>query len=247
MALTAPSTSPTQTKIKSASPSSGSSVYDPLTGQMTNQGPATYGAQMGAGSNFLATTPTAAPTTPAVPSRPHTQPTHGTPTPGTSVNGSMATTAPIDSSEAAVNAYEANMPGYIANQTNAAQDTARANLANDIQNNRASANSRGLLQSGLEGGAEDTSRATEGSNLAGNIQTINSNALGELGTLQNNAVVQAQQEGQNATAIAGLQASANQTAYEQALSEQQNQDAFYEGLMGAAGKLIGGGVAAATG
>jgi len=183
-------------------------------------------------------------------------PVTGTPLPqpdGGIAKGSAPRVAPetapsggtVNTAAQAADAFQKNMPGYIYNQTQGAQDTARTNLASDIQKAKSDANARGLLYSGQEAGGELAARANEGSQLASNIQGINSNALGTLATLQGNAVTEASQEGANATQMAALQAQASQTAYEQALQEQGAQDQYYEGLMGGVGKFIGGAAAVA--
>ncbi len=141
---------------------------------------------------------------------------------------------PTNTAAGAASDFEKNMPGYIENQVSGAQDTARANLASDIQGAKANANARGLLYSGQEAAGENNARANVGSQLASSIQGINKGALGTLATLQGNAVTEAQNEGANATQMAALEASASQTAYEQALQEQQAQDQYYSQMMGGA-------------
>lgn len=167
--------------------------------------------------------------------------------PGPEVPGANVSPGSGNSAADAASKFQQAMPGYIANQVNSAQDQARVALANDIQGAKAKANASGLLYSGLEPGAESTAAATEGSNLASNIQGINAGALSQLATLQNNAVTQAQIEGQSGTQMAALQAQASQTAYEQALQEQQAQNSYYEGLLGTAGSLLGRGIGLAAG
>lgn len=147
-------------------------------------------------------------------------------------------TPPKNAAEAAAQ-YQRDLPGYLAQQIGAAGDQSRLNLAKEIQAGRASANSRGLLYSGQESDIENHAKAMEGGNLAGKIQDINASGQAQGAYLKQSAVLDAQTMDQFNTTMDSLKAQASQTAYEQALQEQTNQQNFYAGLGTSVGQMIG--------
>lgn len=143
--------------------------------------------------------------------------------------------ANADSLQGQAKDFRSNMPSYIGNQVDAATGQSRLNLANDIQGVKTNSNARGLLYSGINSGNQAAAAGYESAGLAQNIQDINNKAGATLDYKQQ--VADAAQQGVDTESVqyAQLLATKQQTAYQQALQEQQNQNQFY-------GQLIQGGV-----
>ena len=110
--------------------------------------------------------------------------------------------------------FRANLPNYEQDQQNTATDSAKAKLANTMSGIDSSANSRGLLYSGLKQGAEANAAGGYASDLAATKANINQNAESAAEGMENAAVGQ----GLNQQQIMQQQ---NDAAYQQALAAQQ--------------------------
>jgi len=127
--------------------------------------------------------------------------------------------------------FRNNLNTYTNPQINAAQESARMNLANDIQGAKSDANARGLLQSGVNAGNQANARAQESGKLAQNIQNINQTAnttADQLDQLTAKAIQAGETQNIN---TAALQEQAQETSYGQALQEQQQQQSFFGNLI----------------
>jgi len=119
-----------------------------------------------------------------------------------------------------------NMPGYESAAINNITGTAKSSLANDIYNVNTSANSRGLLNSGLRAGNQATAAAMEGSKLGSEIQQVNTKGSSQIDTAQQNATNAQNSVDSEKTQLAGLNATNQQSAYQSALQELQNQNQY---------------------
>lgn len=135
--------------------------------------------------------------------------------------------------------WQRDLPGYLQNQIGGAEDSARMGLAKSIQDTKASANSRGLLYSGLESSGEAMDKAQAGSGLASDIQNINVGA--EDITSQKFSLAQQEANAEDANILAQEQQSVDQSqqAYELAMQEQQNSSSWYKDLFSGIGTVTG--------
>jgi|SRR6185312_6616931 len=143
----------------------------------------------------------------------------------------------------AADTFQGNLPTYVGNQVNAASDSAKNQLASDLQKTRASDNSRGMLYSGVRESDEGGTRAQASTQLAGQIQGINQKAQAQ-GDQLNQQASQAENEvAKSQISNAQFQAQQQQNTYQQALQQQQNQNSFFGslfgGIAGVAGKVFG--------
>lgn len=131
--------------------------------------------------------------------------------------------------------YYNNIPGMVNSQAAGYNQTAKQNLANNIQKTRNSYNDRGLLKSGQRQGAELGEQAATASDMANNRYQLNQQALNNYyGLVQGAATTGANYAGEGP----GLGASQLQP---QAL---QNQNDYYNnqnmaGIVNGAGSGIG--------
>ena len=136
--------------------------------------------------------------------------------------------------------FNSNLPGYEGQQIGAATDVSKYNLANDIMGVNRSTNARGLLQSGLTSQGQSQAAATEGSQLAGNIQNINQQAEAQNQGLLNQATSAQNNVDQEAIQYQGVLAADKQNAYSNALTNQQNQNNWLGSMFAGVGNAVGG-------
>lgn len=223
--------------------------YNPYTGQEQDADP-------GAGnvlSGSKTTAPGDSPNTPPAPLDPGQLPKPvGGPKGGP--GGDVHTTKPDPSSDdpldpvnaapggqaaMALKQWQRDLPGYLQNQIGGAEDNARLGLAKSIQDTKASANSRGLLYSGIEGGGEAMDKAEAGGKLAGDIQNINVGAEDITSQKYSLAQQEANSEDANILAQQQQQVDQSQQAYELAMQEQQNSSSWYKDLFSGIGTVTG--------
>lgn len=137
------------------------------------------------------------------------------------------------------NKFRANLPNYTGDQINNAQNVSKRNLNTDQQQVKNDASARGLLYSGVKAGNDASAAGYESGQLGSQIQSINKNA-NEQANAQDNLAAQAS-AGADAATIGVQQNTINQneTAYQQALQQQQTQNNFWTSLMGGIGAITG--------
>jgi hypothetical protein len=139
--------------------------------------------------------------------------------------------------------FRSDLPSYLERQTNAATDSSKQALASDIANVKSNSNARGLLYSGVNEGNQAMARGAESAKLAKNIQNINDTA-NQQADIKDQLATQAQGvSNQQDLQALQMRAQNSETAYEQALKQQQSQQGFFGqlfgGIAGAVGSLLG--------
>ena len=154
--------------------------------------------------------------------------------------------AMVDKSKSHAQAYRAqadkfrkDLPQYTGNQIASAQDSAKRNLATDIYNVKAGMNSRGMLYSGLNEGAQAGAKGQESSKLAGNIQDINQKANQQADIKDQLATNAEQSADAQEVDLQRAKAGQSQGNYDNALKQRQNQQQFFSDISGGVGSIIG--------
>ena len=130
------------------------------------------------------------------------------------------------------NDYKNNMAGYGQEQYNAVNEAALNNLKQQKQGINRSFNSRGLLNSGLNQGAQMGAENQTASGLGSAMANINQGNLGNYENLQNQAL-------QTQGSAYGLDVQKNMLAYQQALAQQQMKQQQMQGIVGGIGSVGG--------
>lgn len=128
--------------------------------------------------------------------------------------------------------FRTELPTYKDSQFNAAADASRRALAGEVAGVRRSANSRGLLYSGLRQGAEAAASGNAAAALAKRRVAINQESNDRADALDNQAL-------QSGLAIQGLEQNRLDTAYDRALGRQKAKAAAQSSFASGAGGLLG--------
>ena len=128
--------------------------------------------------------------------------------------------------------YATNLPSYENQQQNTATDSSRQQLAQTLAGTTAGTNANGLLYGSYNQGQQAQATAQNAANLQttkANINTADQNTL---------ASMQAAALG-TGMAVNQSQQAENQTAYQTALAQQQNNTGLFNDLLQGAGKVTG--------
>lgn len=138
--------------------------------------------------------------------------------------------------------FHKGMGSYIGGQVDNAQNVARGKLQGDLQQNKEDASKRGLLYSGVKAGTDASAKSYQSGQLASQIQGINNEANSQADA--KDKMAGAARSGADASQLSNTQnqISQNQSTYQQALQQQQNQNNFWQSLLGGVGK-VGGAIA----
>lgn len=131
------------------------------------------------------------------------------------------------------------MASYQQQMIGAASDASRQNLANDLQTVKQNSSQRGLLYSGVNAGNQAAAKGYESGQLANKIQGINATTNAQEDQYKQLQVSEGLTKANQDTSLAAFQAQEQQTAYEQALQQQQSNNNFWNSIFGTAGKSIG--------
>lgn len=128
--------------------------------------------------------------------------------------------------------YQANMPAYENQQQNAATDSSRQALAQQLAGTTANSNARGMLYGSYNQGQQANATAANQANLNTTKANINTNVQNTSNALNNQALGSglALQQSQNAQALA---------AYQAGLQQQQSTNGEFGAITGGVGKVAG--------
>lgn len=146
--------------------------------------------------------------------------------------GERAAAAHTKQSELAED-YRQNLPGYKEAAFGYAADESRQNLAKQMAGIKSSANSRGLLYSGLKSGAENSALSQHMGGLSQSRYDINSQFDDQANEMENKSILSGFQN--LATARGAADAD-----YQLALQQRAERDKGIGSLLGAGGSIIGG-------
>lgn len=138
--------------------------------------------------------------------------------------------------------FRGDLGKYTGDQIDNAQNISRRNLNTDKQQVKENSNSRGLLYSGVKAGDDASAEGYESANLGKQIQGINTNANNQANAKDQFASMAKAGADQSQIAVQQQQARQNETAYQQALQQQQSQNNFWQSLLGGVGSFVGGGL-----
>lgn len=128
--------------------------------------------------------------------------------------------------------YQANMPAYENQQQNAATDSSRQGLAQQLAGTTANSNARGMLYGSYNQGQQASATAQNQAQLQTTKANINTNVQNTSNSLNNQALGSglALQQSQNAQALA---------AYQAALQQQEATNGEFGAITGGVGKVGG--------
>lgn len=132
--------------------------------------------------------------------------------------------------------YRSKLPEYKSNAFNAAQDSGRQDLAQQMAGIDSASNRRGLLYSGLNQGAKQGAASKYASDMSQKQYDIGQEQEGIATGMENDAIGAGFQN-------LAIQRGGADTAYQAALAQRQSQNAMYGNLFGALGSVGGAALA----
>ncbi len=132
--------------------------------------------------------------------------------------------------------FQNNLPGYQQNLYNQAENSGRLGLAQKMAGIKASANSRGLLYSGLKQGQEATAGGENAANLARQRAGINEQSQAISNRMNQSAI-------QSGLEMQGAQQQMADQNYQTQLGQAQQKQQAAKGLISGFGRMLGGSAA----